>query len=68
MTPPVLSRELNVHPLVEDRAVLIARVHPVLAGSRRLTLSELRGASLVGSAEVIQYRHRRRLSRYLNAP
>ena len=48
VTLPVPLRELDVHPLVEDRIVLVSRRDHPLAARRRVDLSQLAGLGVVG--------------------
>lgn len=48
VTLPTHLRELEVHPLIEDRIVLIARAQHPLAQARRLRVAQLAGLALVG--------------------
>jgi DNA-binding transcriptional LysR family regulator len=48
VTLPTHLRELEVHPLIEDRIVLIARAQHPLAQARPLRVAQLAGLALVG--------------------
>lgn len=48
VTLPTHLRELEVHPLIEDRIVLIARAQHPLARARPLRVAQLAGLALVG--------------------
>jgi len=48
VTLPTHLRELEVHPLIEDRIVLIARPRHVLARAQPLPVARLAGLALVG--------------------
>lgn len=48
VTLPVQSRDLDIHPLTDDRIVLVARQDHPLLGRRQVELSDLAGMAFVG--------------------